>query len=172
MIEIQAPNRISERYWDRTVFLAGSIEMGKAERWQDEVIGALIDLPIVIANPRRDDWDSSWEQTIENEQFTRQVRWELNALDKCALIALYFDPTTKAPISLLELGLYIGRTPMVVYCPTGFWRKGNVDIVIEKFSSSSYVHQAPTWDYFIERIQRLLEYEDLGRMKKAMRNEG
>ena len=161
MIEIQAPNRISPYWWDRTVFLAGSIEMGVAERWQDKVVKALEGYPVVVANPRRDDWDSSWEQTIDNFQFAEQVNWELNALEQCALIALYFDPATKSPISLLELGLYIGKTPMVVYCPDGFWRKGNVDIVIQKYSYNYYVYQAPDRDAFIDRIQLLLKHDDL-----------
>lgn len=42
---------------------------------------------------------------------------------------MYFDPSTKSPISLLELGLYARAGKMIVCCPDGFWRKGNVDIV-------------------------------------------
>ena len=53
-----------------SVFLAGSIEMGKAEDWQSETIKALSDLEnIEVFNPRRDDWDSSWKQEESNRQF-------------------------------------------------------------------------------------------------------
>jgi hypothetical protein len=42
---------------------------------------------------------------------------------------MYFSPETQSPISLLELGRYAGRKEMIVCCPKGFWRKGNVDIL-------------------------------------------
>jgi hypothetical protein len=41
---------------------------------------------------------------------------------------MYFSPETKSPISLLELGAYGEKGNMIVCCPDGFWRKGNVDI--------------------------------------------
>jgi hypothetical protein len=46
---------------------------------------------------------------------------------------MYFDENTKSPISLLELGLYASSGKMIVYCPEGFWRKGNVDIVAQRY---------------------------------------
>lgn len=116
-----------------TVFLAGSIEMGKAENWQQKVEKALADLDIVILNPRRDDWDSSWTQSIDNQQFRFQVQWELLAMDTATVIAMYFDHTTKSPITLLELGLHAKSKKLVVCCPEGFWRKGNVDIVCKRY---------------------------------------
>lgn len=119
-----------------SVFLAGSIEMGKAEDWQTRVTNGLMSLDITIFNPRRDDWDSSWEQKVENEQFRGQVEWELGALEQSDLILMYFDPATKSPISLLELGLFAMNSKMIVCCPEGFWRKGNVDIVCKRYGVS------------------------------------
>ncbi len=117
-----------------SVFLAGSIAMGKAENWQDKVIEGLCDLKINILNPRRRDWDSSWEQSINNPQFKEQVEWELDAQEKAHCILMYFDPSTESPISLLELGLFAKTGKMIVICPTGFWKKGNVDVVCEKYN--------------------------------------
>ena len=137
----------------RSIFLAGSIEMGKAENWQEEVVRELKNEPVIILNPRRDDWDSSWEQKIDNPQFREQVEWELDAMGKANLIAMYFDPDTKSPITLLELGLFHEKTPsrkMVVYCPEGYWRKGNVDIVCRRFNIMSCV----SWNDFILTIKR------------------
>ena len=113
-----------------SVFLAGSIEMGKAENWQSKVERLLEDEEGVILNPRRDDWDSSWEQVEGDNQFTRQVVWELLAQTHSDMIIMYFDPNTTSPITLLELGLFGGMTPekLVVCCPDGFYRKGNVDV--------------------------------------------
>jgi hypothetical protein len=112
-----------------TVFLAGSIEMGRAEHWQSMVEQALADLPITILNPRRDEWDASWEQSINNPQFREQVEWELEAQERASIIAMYFAPGTQAPITLLELGLFARSGKLVVCCPPGFWRRGNVQVV-------------------------------------------
>jgi hypothetical protein len=39
---------------EASVFLAGSIEMGRAEPWQADVERVLADEEVVILNPRRD----------------------------------------------------------------------------------------------------------------------
>lgn len=116
-----------------SIFLAGSIEMGKAIDWQTQITASLSQKQITVLNPRRDDWDSSWKQERENPQFREQVEWELAALEKANLIVMYFDPNTMSPISLLELGLFAPFKKMIVCCPKGFWRKGNVDIVCHKY---------------------------------------
>jgi len=133
-IEIQAPNPLQEDGRIK-VFLAGSIEMGRAEDWQKRCIKELEDYPIQFLNPRREAWDSSWEQTIENEKFNEQVTWELDSLEAADFIIMYFDKHTMSPISLLELGFYACCNPekLMVLCPEGFWRKGNVDIVCERY---------------------------------------
>src|SRR6185436_15768358 len=103
----KAPENIEKRDIKRpSVFLAGSIEMGKAVDWQTELSGFFEKLNWNVFNPRRDDWDSSWKQEKTNLQFAEQVNWELNALEAATLIVMYFDPKTKSPISLLELGLH------------------------------------------------------------------
>jgi hypothetical protein len=116
-----------------SVFLAGSIEMGQAERWQDVLERALADLDVLIFNPRRDEWDSSWVQTQANPVFREQVEWELAAQERAEVIAMYFAPATRAPITLLELGLAARSGKLIVCCPEGFWRKGNVDVVCARY---------------------------------------
>lgn len=118
---------------DCDVFLAGSIEMGKAPLWRAKVELALADLPLVIANPRRDDWDSSWGQSIDHPDFRAQVEWELMAMASAWLVPIYFAPGTKSPITLMELGLLVHSGYPLVCCPSGFWRKGNVEVVCQWF---------------------------------------
>lgn len=118
----------------KKIFLAGSIEMGKAEDWQQKVITAVSDFEKVIYNPRRENWDSTWAQTIDNPKFKEQVDWELEGLEESDLIIMNFTPETMSPISLMEFGLYARSGKMVVYCPEGFWRKGNVDVVCEMYN--------------------------------------
>lgn len=127
---IKPPSSLQDGF---SVFLAGSIELGYADNWQTSLEEKLSGMDIVIFNPRRDDWDSSWSQSKINPEFREQVEWELAALEKANLIAMYFEPNTKSPVSLLELGLFARSEKMVVCCPEGFWRKGNVDIVCETY---------------------------------------
>ena len=125
---IKPPSPLQDGF---SVFLAGSIELGRAEIWQTVLEEQLSGMDIIILNPRRDNWDSTLPQSKANSQFREQVEWELRALEKADVIAMYFDPNTKSPVSLLELGLYARSGKMVVCCPEGFWRKGNVDIVCQ-----------------------------------------
>lgn len=135
----QPPKNIAFRNRkNKSVFLAGSIEMGVAENWQDKVATHFHVLGLDVLNPRRDDWDSSWKQEYENPQFFQQVTWELNALEQCDLIIMYFDPSTKSPISLLELGLFARSGKLHVVCPEGFWRKGNVEVVCNYYNIPFY----------------------------------
>ena len=134
---IKAPNPLP--LLGKFVFTAGSIEMGKAENWQVKVEQALPD-SVTVLNPRRDDWDSSWVQDISNPEFYEQVTWELNGLSRANLVLMYFDPNTQSPISLLELGLMATTSKdMIVCCPPGFWRKGNVEIVCAAFWTTNDV---------------------------------
>jgi len=133
MRQIQAPKFVNNKL--ATIFLAGSIEMGVAEKWQDRAAMLLSQIHYTILNPRRSDWDSSWKQEIQNEQFYEQVTWELQGLEDAEWVLMYFDPNTKSPITLLELGLIAGLHPqkLIVICPEGFYRKGNVDIVCDRY---------------------------------------
>lgn len=139
---IRAPGRVVETA--PSVFLAGSIEMGAAEDWQQKVFDHIKDLPIIALNPRRLDWDSSWEQSIENEPFREQVTWELNHLRHSDVKFFYFQPGTISPVTMLEMGTMIDfmipSENIIVVCPPGFHRKGNIDIfcltyAIRKFDS-------------------------------------
>jgi len=112
-----------------SVFLAGSIEMGLAEDWQSKIETRFKDYDeVVFFNPRRDDWDSSWEQDENNPQFNHQVNWELDRLEESDIIFMNFDPNTKSPITLMELGAYGTVKEIIVCCPPGFYRRGNVKI--------------------------------------------
>ena len=135
---IKAPGKVDFTKGNMTLFLGGSIEMGKAEKWQDRIIADLKEFDdLLVLNPRRDDWDSSWVQSKNNPQFREQVEWELDCQENCDIIIYYFAKGTISPITLLELGLFgdlhgTQQRIIYVYCPEGHERKGNVDIVCEK----------------------------------------
>lgn len=135
-----------------SVFLAGSIEMGKADDWQTAVTNRLSGLNCVLFNPRRRDWDSSWKQEKTNPQFRQQVQWELEHLDKVDIIALWLAPGTVSPISLLEFGLHLRRGNMVIGCPVGFERKGNIDITAERYG----VPVCEDFDTFLNQLGKTI----------------
>lgn len=148
MTEIKPPGKLP-----KTVFLAGSIEMGEAENWQERVASELSDVPnLTILNPRRDNWDSSWSQSITNRQFREQVEWEISAQEEANVIFMYFAPATKSPITLLELGLFARSGKLIVCCPDGFWRKGNVEVVCQRFG----IPLSSELDDAIERLRNSL----------------
>ncbi|MCU0660287.1 MAG: nucleoside 2-deoxyribosyltransferase domain-containing protein [Candidatus Pacebacteria bacterium] len=132
MTEIKAPGKIPDDA-RKKIFLAGSIEVGTARNWQSEIVSALADMDIVILNPRREEWDSSWIQDKDNPEFHEQVAWELAALEASDHILMYYDPDTQSPISLMEEGLFARSGKLIIVCPEGFWKKGNVDIVSETY---------------------------------------
>ena len=133
----RAPEEIPLQSNMKTIFLAGSIEMDKAINWQKRCEEMLQD-DYIIFNPRRDQWDSSWSQTIDNENFKEQVDWELNALERAEIIIMYFAENTMSPISLLEFGLYAQSNKMKVVVEENFWRKGNIDVVCDRYSIEQF----------------------------------
>lgn len=136
-----------------TVFLAGSIEMGSAADWQTELVSALGSRHVTILNPRREDWDASWRQSIHEPKFREQVEWELDGLERADLIAMWFEPQTHAPITLLELGLVARMDKLVVGCPDGYWRKGNIEIVCSRFG----IPLTTDWNAFVAIVCAKLE---------------
>jgi hypothetical protein len=134
MIQVKAPNDYNSDLF--SIFLGGSIEMNKAEPWQQRLAEDLADEEVLLLNPRRDDWDSSWVQDpTPGTKFNEQVTWEMNAQDYAELLVYYFDPTTISPITLLELGTYGGSDPeaVVVCCPPTYFRYGNVHVFCNRY---------------------------------------
>jgi hypothetical protein len=155
---IKAPNPIGSRE-GICLFLAGSIEQDTAEHWQTRLIKYLekskFSEKITIFNPRRDDWDSSWEEQKENKKFNEQVTWELEAMERADLIPMYFDPNTKSPISLLELGLNARSGKLIVHCPRKFWKKGNVDMVADKYDFPVFENKDIFFEFILNAIKSI-----------------
>jgi hypothetical protein len=151
MIVHRPPTPWTPRQNVSTVFLAGSIEMGAAPDWQTELTRAL-GVDATFLDPRRAEWDSSWRQSIDEPQFRGQVEWELDGLERADVIAMWFVPETKSPITLLELGLFARSGKIVVGCPDGFWRRGNVEVVCARFGAPLVAE----WDAFVAAVRARL----------------
>lgn len=134
---IYAPHTIpssTQPIGTKSLFLSGSSPTNPTQiLWQSRLASALASLPINILDPYRPDWDSTWIQDISFAPFKQQVTWELDMLEFADVVAVYLDPESKAPISLFELGLSIRAGKAIVACPEGYWRRGNVQVVAERF---------------------------------------
>ena len=157
--EFQPPARPEKGSGRVQVFLAGSIEMGKATEWQRRAVKEFAGLPVDVLNPRRKDWDPSWEQRASNPRFREQVEWELDFLERADLVALYFEPGTDSMITLAEHGILCGIRPekVVVCCPVGYKRLGNVEIMNSRYGVT-HVFSFDEWLQVVkERLAKLVE---------------
>lgn len=55
-------------------------------------------------------------------------------MEKATTIFICFSPGSKSPITLLELELHASSGKVVMVCPKGFWRRGNIEVVASKFN--------------------------------------
>jgi hypothetical protein len=149
---VLAPNRVDFSGKGKSIFLAGSIDQGHAVDWQTTITEKFRNLPVTILNPRRPDWDSTWVEDITFEPFRQQVEWEQDMLEAADVVALYFAPHSQAPISLLELGLFARSGKLLVACPPGYWKRGNVQIVCQRLK----VELVDTIDELVDRVERRL----------------
>ncbi|CZT50745.1 uncharacterized protein RSE6_11787 [Rhynchosporium secalis] len=127
---VMAPNAYTKER--PTIFLSGSIDRPTAT-WQSLLTAALSHLSVTILNPHREDWDSTWREDVDFAPFREQVNWELDAMKAADIVAVYFNPESPAPITLMELGLFAKEKKMVVACPKGYYKRGNVQIVCQKY---------------------------------------
>jgi hypothetical protein len=152
--EFQAPQQYDLNEHESSVFLAGTIEMNKATRWQAKMVKELEDLDVAILNPRRDDWNSGWVQRESDPNFAEQVTWEMDGLDAVDVIALYFEAGTLSPICLMEMGIYAYHSPekLVVCCPEGYWRVGNVEVLAHR----KEVKLVDTYEEMVSEVRKKL----------------
>lgn len=153
MIKAPEPFELDTRL---TLFLGGSIDMGAAEHWQERLAKDLEDYDdLVLLNPRRDDWDSTWTQDpTPGTQFYEQVDWELKAQDEADMVVYYFAADSKAPITLLELGLFAGDH-VLVCCPPSFYRYGNVKMVCDRYNIS----MEESYEAMLSHLRTALDFE-------------
>jgi hypothetical protein len=152
---IVAPQKIIKTL-KPVIFLAGSIEMGRAADWQTSVARRLEKYQGTLLNPRRDHWGYNWKQSIGNQKFREQLEWELKGLQNSDYIIMYFTPGSKSPISLLELGLFSRSHKIICCCPKKFWRRGNVEFICQKFK----IPLVDSLDELIYKLKKLVVWNN------------
>src|SRR5258708_2912959 len=121
---ILPPNSID--VYGYRVFLAGAIDMGAAENWQNHVIESLSDLPdLVLINPRR--------ERFTPDTLDEQIDWELDALENANLILMWLPGTSLAPVSLFEAGLYWKAHNFIIGAGRDYYRRRNLEITGNRY---------------------------------------
>jgi len=136
-----------------SIFLAGTIDLGNSENWQEKVCKLLNNHNVTVYNPRRHDWDNSIVQSIKDQRFAEQVNWELDHLELSDLIVMYLAPNSKSPISLMELGMF-AKKKMVVFCAENFYRRGNVEVVCQRYNIPLYDNE----EIFLKKLVASLSF--------------
>ncbi|CAE7025486.1 hypothetical protein P3342_005599 [Pyrenophora teres f. teres] len=116
-----------------SVILYGGMSTDTKKNWRADLSASLSDLPIAILDPTCDAWDSTWIEDISFQPFKDQAKWEMDHAGVADVIVFHFGGKSDQPITLLELGLYAHTGKAVVCCQEDFSKKGNVQIVCERY---------------------------------------
>lgn len=84
------------------LFLAGGIS--NCPDWQSKALELLSAKDINVANPRR---SQGLEKT--GPEAAEQIAWEQDALNRARVVLFWFPSESIGPITLLELGIEIGK---------------------------------------------------------------
>jgi len=117
-IEIQPPQRIPTRNAAPCFFLAGSAIMGRRKpgsarswrRWSPR---------LRAPEPAPDPVEQQNRAEAVPPGVPGQFEWELDGQEAADFILMYFALGTRAPITLLELGLFAKSGKLLVCCPEG-----------------------------------------------------
>lgn len=123
---VKAPEKVELSKNDVSIFLAGSIELGKSENWRETFYKEFNDYSdAILLDPVIDNWNK-----LQNP--AEQINWEQDMLEVSDVIAMYINPNTKSPISLMEFGQFIKSKKLIICCPEGFWKREYLEVMCER----------------------------------------
>lgn len=154
---VSAPGHPAPRLdGQKSVFLAGPTNPTGEPDWRETLTAALIDLPVVIYNPKRTDWDSTWKEDFSDSRWAEQVEWELEMRRRADIVVVFFHRATLAPISLLEFGLSVHSGQAIVCAQDGYAKRGNVEAVCRQNGTKLVNSEEDLKNVVIERLKKLL----------------
>lgn len=117
-----------------TIFLAGTIDMGNSENWQAALVETFSSSEgrYILYNPRRDTF------TNTPEEMEYQVNWELDHLEKSQIIIMNILGSSKSPVTLLEMGLFMKSGKLLVACEPDYYRHSNVLLTCARYNVPLY----------------------------------
>ena len=115
-----------------TVFLAGSIDLELEGNWRNEIVEELKD-DYHFFDPTRKEHNQ-----MGNFEMQDHIKWELDALNMSNKILLNFLPDSKSPVSLIELGLYMMSSKLIVVCPKSFYKRRYIKTLCQKYNTELF----------------------------------
>jgi hypothetical protein len=104
------------------IFLCGGIT--GVPNWQQTVKQALADYPVILFNPRRENFPMD-----DSSAAALQIAWEYHWLNEADLVTFWFAKETIQPIVLYELGRFIDTdTDIIVSVHPDYPRKQDVEV--------------------------------------------
>ncbi|GAB1856239.1 hypothetical protein MHTCC0001_10740 [Flavobacteriaceae bacterium MHTCC 0001] len=110
------------------VFLAGSIDLKLKGDWRSELINIVGD-KVHFIDPTISNHDE-----LDDIQMKKHINWELDALNLADKVFLNLLPDSKSPISLIELGMYVRTSKLIVVCPEAFYQSRYIKTLCEKYN--------------------------------------
>jgi len=115
------------------IFLAGSMNTTVDNNWRQDVVNQL-DSVYHFYDPTNNNHDK-----LNDSQMKEHIKWELDALKMADKIILNFLPNAQSPISLVELGLYMSTSKLIVICPKEFHQSRYVHVLCKQYCTP-YFH--------------------------------
>ncbi len=113
------------------IFLAGSVNNGKAVDWQTRAITYMetqwTENNAVVYNPRRPDGEFLPENEVE------QATWTISMLNAVDYIILHLAGDSGSPISTFELGLFVNDKRLHLSIDDSYVRKEIIEIHYDFF---------------------------------------
>ena len=148
-----------------SIFLAGTTSKTDEPDWRETLIDAIKHLPVTIFNPKRDDWDSTWKEYFSDQRWAEQVKWEFDMQEDADVVVVFFHGVSPAPISLLELGLWVRDGKVIACAKDDYSKRGNVEEVCWRHSTPCVGTEVALRKTLIERLESIEQKESSQAMK-------
>lgn len=109
-------------YTRHRVYLSGAMT---GEDWQSKFTNELDSLRVDVFSPR---YPSSHTVTPPDGLF----EWEIDHMSIANVIAFNFIPDEDCSSALIALGMYAKTDRIIVCCPDGFFKKGDIDALCNR----------------------------------------
>lgn len=121
----------------KSLFLAGTIDNGESENWQEVLCTSRLNNWYDIYSPRT---NMTPEQYKDPSVGINQIEWEQFYINRCDKILFNFLPKSKSPITLMELGFALGKgtQDIIVVCQPEYWKFLNVERMCKIYKAHLY----------------------------------
>lgn len=108
---------------------------------------------VVVLNPRRRDWDNSWNLDPLDPRLIAQIEWEHSAIEMSHLVFVNILESSQSPISLQEVGLIYDKSKLIIHLPP----KYEFQAILEKYAQHHSIVSHSSFDDSVESLLSSLQ---------------